>query len=58
MLGKGVEPSRDCSQGILSPQCLPFHHPSMEGKSLKYLAFEVNHRCMKKIHTMSKLQTI
>ena len=28
MLGVGLEPTRDCSQGILSPQCLPFHHPS------------------------------
>ena len=25
--GAGVEPARDCSQGILSPLCLPFHHP-------------------------------
>ena len=23
---EGFEPSRDCSQWILSPQCLPFHH--------------------------------
>ncbi len=22
----GLEPARDCSQGILSPRCLPFHH--------------------------------
>ena len=22
----GLEPVRDCSQGILSPWCLPFHH--------------------------------
>ena len=25
--GEGVEPSRPCGQGILSPPCLPFHHP-------------------------------
>ncbi len=23
MLGTGLEPARDCSQGILSPLCLP-----------------------------------
>lgn len=28
MLGTGVEPARHYCQGILSPQCLPFHHPS------------------------------
>ena len=22
----GLEPSRGCPQGILSPRCLPFHH--------------------------------
>jgi hypothetical protein len=30
MLGGGLEPPRYCYQGILSPQCLPFHHPSKE----------------------------
>ena len=25
--GEGFEPSRPCGQGILSPLCLPFHHP-------------------------------
>ena len=28
MLGAGLEPAQDCSRGILSPLCLPFHHPS------------------------------
>ena len=28
MLGAGVEPAPTCVEGILSPQCLPFHHPS------------------------------
>ena len=27
--GMGLEPTRDYSQGILSPQCLPFHHPAI-----------------------------
>lgn len=40
MLGTGVEPARDCSQGILSPQCLPFHHPSE--KELEIYLFEDN----------------
>ena len=26
----GLEPVRDCSQGILSPWCLPFHHTGVE----------------------------
>lgn len=26
MPGAGLEPARGCPQGILSPQCLPFHH--------------------------------
>ena len=26
MPGAGLEPARSCPQGILSPQCLPFHH--------------------------------
>ena len=25
--GAGIEPTRPCGQGILSPLCLPFHHP-------------------------------
>ncbi len=25
--GAGIEPARPCGQGILSPPCLPFHHP-------------------------------
>ncbi len=25
--GTGLEPARYCYQGILSPRCLPFHHP-------------------------------
>jgi hypothetical protein len=25
--GAGLEPARPCEQGILSPWCLPFHHP-------------------------------
>lgn len=28
MLEEGVEPSPTYVEGILSPQCLPFHHPS------------------------------
>jgi hypothetical protein len=28
MLGAGLEPARANAQGILSPLCLPFHHPS------------------------------
>lgn len=28
MLGARVELARPCGQGILSLQCLPFHHPS------------------------------
>ena len=28
MLGAGLEPARPEEQGILSPLCLPFHHPS------------------------------
>ena len=27
MPGAGFEPARGCPQGILSPLCLPFHHP-------------------------------
>ena len=27
MPGAGLEPARHYWQGILSPQCLPFHHP-------------------------------
>jgi hypothetical protein len=27
MPGAGLEPARDFSRGILSPLCLPFHHP-------------------------------
>ena len=34
MLGAGLEPAReDYSQRILSPLCLPFHHPSDGGPS-------------------------
>ena len=33
MGGEGVEPSPPCEEGILSPSCLPFHHPPI--KSLK-----------------------
>lgn len=40
MLGAGVEPARGFPQGILSPQCLPFHHPS-EGKNLMPLGLKV-----------------
>ncbi len=25
--GAGLEPARPYGQGILNPQCLPFHHP-------------------------------
>ena len=25
--GAGFEPARPCEQWILSPSCLPFHHP-------------------------------
>jgi hypothetical protein len=32
LLGAGFEPARGYPQGILSPQCLPFHHPSDERK--------------------------
>ena len=28
--GEGVEPSPPCGQGILSPSCLPFHHPPIQ----------------------------
>ena len=27
MPGAGFEPARPCEQWILSPPCLPFHHP-------------------------------
>lgn len=27
--GAGLEPARPCGQGILNPQCLPFHHPGV-----------------------------
>ena len=27
--GTGLEPARYCYQGILSPRCLPFHHPGL-----------------------------
>ncbi len=27
--GAGLEPARPYGQGILSPQCLPFHHPGI-----------------------------
>lgn len=43
MLGAGLEPARCYQQGILSPQCLPFHHPSAEAKSLMQKRFPVNH---------------
>lgn len=29
--GAGVEPARPFGQGILSPVCLPFHHPGGRG---------------------------
>ena len=29
VLGEGFEPSHPCGQWILSPPCLPFHHPSI-----------------------------
>ena len=32
MPGAGVEPTRPCGQRVLSPPCLPFHHP---GRKLK-----------------------
>ncbi len=28
VLGRGLEPPRDCSHRLLKPACLPFHHPS------------------------------
>ena len=28
--GEGVEPSPPCGEGILSPSCLPFHHPPIQ----------------------------
>src|SRR3989344_5695834 len=28
VLGVGLEPTRPCGQRILSPPCIPFHHPS------------------------------
>ena len=28
VLGVGLEPTRSCDQRILSPPCMPFHHPS------------------------------
>ena len=31
VLGTGLEPVRPWSQRILSPLCLPFHHPSNKG---------------------------
>lgn len=30
MGGEGVEPSPPCREGILSPSCLPFHHPPIK----------------------------
>ena len=29
VLRVGLEPTRPCGQGILSPSCLPFHHQSV-----------------------------
>jgi hypothetical protein len=41
MLGAGLEPARGCPQGILSPQCLPFHHSSLnEGWTRIHLQLE------------------
>ena len=28
--GAGVEPALPCGKGILSPLCLPFHHPGLK----------------------------
>ena len=45
MPGAGLEPARGCPQGILSPQCLPFHHlggarvPNITKVGLKRLFF-------------------
>ena len=36
----GLEPSRSCLQGILSPRCLPFHHSGM-GNILPPISFAV-----------------
>ena len=27
--GAGLEPAQPCGRGILSPLCLPFHHPGV-----------------------------
>ena len=32
MGGEGVEPSPPCEEGILSPSCLPFHHPPINSQ--------------------------
>ena len=32
MPGEGLEPSSRCRQRILSPPCLPFHHPGRRGR--------------------------
>ena len=32
MGGEGVEPSPPCGEGILSPSCLPFHHPPINSQ--------------------------
>ena len=38
----GFEPARDCSQGILSPWCLPFHHTRICSTRLQTLG-DSNH---------------
>ncbi|MDB5254238.1 MAG: hypothetical protein JWL80_304 [Parcubacteria group bacterium] len=34
--GVGLEPTRSCDQRILSPPCIPFHHPGMESLSTSW----------------------
>lgn len=42
--GAGLEPARPYGQGILSPQCLPFHHPGKGGVTVYGEGLVVNNR--------------
>lgn len=40
--GVGLEPTRPYGQGILSPQCLPFHHPGDRNGTVMFPVMFVN----------------
>lgn len=42
--GVGIEPTRPCGQGILSPQRLPFRHPGDGGRLRARRQPEASHK--------------